>query len=88
MHLQGTRGACVVSEARPEISVYYRGQSPQEFRHLRVADENNFRLVEDFVEAIETGRETILNAQGGRDICAIVDACLRSARSHRVEPVL
>ena len=87
LHLQGTRGACVVSEARPEISVYYRGQPPQEFRHLRVADENNFRLVEDFVEAIETGRETILNAQGGRDICAIVDACLRSARSHSVEPV-
>ena len=87
LHLQGTLGALVVSEARPEIAVYYRGQPAQEFRHRRVADENNFRLVDTFAEAIESGRDTILNARAGRDICAIVDACLRSAESHRVEAV-
>jgi predicted dehydrogenase len=87
MHLLGTDGALVISEARPEIAVYYRGQDPKEFKHIRVADDNNFRLVEDFAVAIDTGGPTLLDATAGRDICAVVQACLRSAESGIVEQV-
>ncbi len=87
LHLLGTKGALVVSEARPEISVHYRGQPPTEFRNIRIADENNFLLVENFAEAIDRGGTTILDAKAGRDICAIIEACIRSGRSGRLEPV-
>ena len=85
LHLQGTEGSLVVSESRPEVAVYYRGQPVNEFRHIRVADENNYLLVENFSQAIDKGTQTILDAQGGRDICATVEACLRSAVSGRLE---
>jgi predicted dehydrogenase len=85
LHLLGTKGALVVSEPRPEVSIHYRGQPAKEFRNLRVADENNFLLVENFAAAIDTGSETILDAQAGRDICAVVEACVRSGKSGKLE---
>lgn len=87
LHLIGTAGALVVSEARPEVAVYYRGQSPTEFKHIRVADDNNFQLVDDFAQAIDLDRPTLLDAKAGRDICAIVQACIRSGRSGKLESV-
>ena len=87
LHLLGTRGALVISEPRPEVSVYYRGQPEKEFRHRRVCDENDFLLVDNFAMAIDQGSDTILDVHRGRDICAVIQACLRSAKSNRVQSV-
>lgn len=80
IHVLGSNGALVVSEARPEVAFHYRGQSPLEFRHQRIADDNSYLLVEDFARAIDTGGDTILDARAGRDICATVHAALASGR--------
>jgi hypothetical protein len=40
--------------------------------------------MEEFSKAIETGSETSLDVTAGREICRIIDACLRSARSGSV----
>ena len=81
LHIIGSDGALVIAEARPEVAVYYRDQPPLEFKDQRVADENNFLLVEDFVKAMESGAPPILDARGGRDICAVVEAAMESGRS-------
>jgi len=54
IHLLGSEGALVISEARPEVRIYYRGQPAGEFRGLRVAIDNDFLLMEDFARAIDT----------------------------------
>ncbi|HBH52017.1 MAG TPA: oxidoreductase [Planctomycetaceae bacterium] len=87
IHVVGTRGALVISEARPEVAVYYRGQPDREYRHRRVASDLDHRLLENFLRAIETGERTVLDAQAGRDICATIQAALASAVSGRVETV-
>src|SRR4029079_18459736 len=46
IHFLGTEGALVVSEARPEVAVYYRGQPEYEFRHRRVDVDNDYLLME------------------------------------------
>jgi predicted dehydrogenase len=83
VHVLGTAGALVVSEARPEVAVHYRGQPAKEFRHRRVAVEYDYLLMEDFARAIDTGGETILGARASRSICAVVAAALESARTAR-----
>jgi len=87
IHVVGTRGALVISEARPEVAVYYRGQPDKEFRQRRVASDLDHRLLENFLRAIESGEPTVLDAQAGRDICATIQAALRSATSGQVETV-
>jgi UDP-N-acetylglucosamine 3-dehydrogenase len=81
LHLIGSKGALVVSEARPEVSIYYRDQPQGEFKHERIANDNDFMLAENFARAIDTGGETILNARAGRAICATVVAAVESGRS-------
>ena len=83
LHVLGERGGLVISEARPEVGVYYRGQPAGEFRNRRVAVDNDYQQAADLLRAIETGGSTILDAQAGRDICATVAAALRSARTGR-----
>ena len=80
LHLVGTKGAMVVSEARPEVSVYYRGQAPREFKHRRVADQNNFNLMEEFAQAIEGKVRPVLDVLDARNITATVLAALESSR--------
>ncbi len=87
LHLLGSEGSLVVTEARPEISLHHRNQPPAEFKNQRIADENNFRLMEDFAAAIDHDRETILDAKAARDIASVVDAALRSAQSGKRETV-
>ena len=87
LHVIGEKGALVINESRPEVALYYRDQPPREFRHLRIGDENGHLLMEDFANAIDNDQPTILDARAGRDICAIVEACLRSAQSGQVEKV-
>jgi predicted dehydrogenase len=83
VHVLGTAGGLVVSEARPEVAVYYRGQPAHEFRHRRVAADGDYLLMDDFARAIDTGGETVLGARASRQICAVVAAALESARAAR-----
>ena len=87
LHLLGREGGLVVAEARPEVAVYYRGQDPKEFRHRRIADDNDFLLMEDFARALDGDGSTVLDVEGARDICAVIDAAVRSSRSGRPEDV-
>lgn len=84
LHILGTKGGLVISEARPEVGVYYRGQPPKEFKHRRVASDNDFLLMEDFARAIDSGGTTILDARAGRAISAVVDAAVESGRTGMV----
>ncbi len=88
IHVLGSRGGLVLSEARPEVEVYYRGQPPAEFRHRRIANDNDFQLVQNFADAIDNDGETILDAKAGRAICATIDAAILSGRTGRPETVI
>jgi len=88
LHLVGDRGAMVVAEAHPEVGIYYRDQPPLEFKHRRVADENNYLLAENFARAIDGAEAPILDVRGARDICATVLAALESAKSGRPVEVI
>ena len=81
LHIIGTKGAFVVAEARPEVGIYYRGQPEGEYKHVRVANDGDFLLPENFAHAIDTDGDTILDARGGRAILATVTAALESAKS-------
>ncbi|MDA1016084.1 MAG: Gfo/Idh/MocA family oxidoreductase [Planctomycetota bacterium] len=87
IHLLGSEGAMVVSEPRPEVGVYYRGQPVHEFRNRRVGVENDFHLAENFRRAIESGGKTMLDVRESRAICATVEAAIRSGRSGQPEIV-
>ncbi|MAV34476.1 MAG: oxidoreductase [Planctomycetaceae bacterium] len=87
LHLLGSEGALVVSEARPEVAVYYRQQARQEFPHRRVGGENDFLLMEHFAQAIDRDEPTILDVRAGRQIAATVAAALESGRSGRLVAV-
>ncbi len=81
LQVVGTEGALVVSEGRPDVGIYYRDQPPKEPRQRRVAGENDFLLAENFAQAIDHDRDTILNAQISRDIFATVTAALKSCQT-------
>lgn len=81
LHLMGTEGSMVVSEARPEVGVYYRGQPDLEFPNRRVNNNNDWLLADDFARAIDTGSETSLNVHVSRAICATVHAAIESGNS-------
>ena len=81
LHVLGTNGGLVISEARPEVGIYYRDQPAKEFRNIRVDVRNDYLLMEDFARAIDTGGETILDARAGRAICATVNAAVESGRT-------
>jgi len=85
--ITGTEGALVVAESRPEVGVYYRGQPGKEFRHQRVAIDNDFLLMDNFARAIDDGGTTLLDVQASRMITATILAALRSARSGRFEAI-
>jgi predicted dehydrogenase len=80
LHVLGSKGGLVVSEARPEVAVYYRGQPQREYRHRRMAVDNDYGLMQNFLHAIESDGPTILDARAGRAIVATVEAALESAR--------
>ena len=88
MHLVGTKGAMVVSEARPEAAVYYRGQPDSEFKNQRLlAADNDYLLADDMARAIESGGSTILDARTSRQITAIVAAAIESGRTGKLVEV-
>jgi predicted dehydrogenase len=82
LHILGSKGSLVISEARPEIAVYYRGQPSSEFKYQRtLAFENDYLLADNFSQAIDNDTKTILNAQTSRDIAITTAAALESASS-------
>ena len=83
MHVLGSQGALVISEAWPEVSVYYKNQPPTEFRNHRVAVDNDYLLMENFAQAIDNDGDTILDARTGRAICRTVQAAVESGRLGR-----
>jgi predicted dehydrogenase len=83
IHILGSTGGLVISEARPEVAVYYRGQPEKEFRHRRLAIDYDYLLMEDFARAIDTNGETILDVRASRAICAVIEAALESGRTGR-----
>ena len=66
----------VVSDARPEVSIYYRDQLPTEHKNQRIANESDFLLMYNFVNALDTNSGTIFNETNGRHITAVVQACV------------
>ena len=89
LHIIGSEGALVISEARPEIGVYYRGQPPGEFRNQRLlALDNDYLLADDFARAIDSGSDPILDAPTSRAITATVAAAIESGRTGRVVEVI
>lgn len=87
LHVLGSKGGLVISEARPEVSIYYRGQPATEFRNRRMAIDNDWGLMENFAQAIDTDGDSILDARAGRAIAATVEAALESARTGQSVPV-
>ena len=81
LHILGSQAALVLSEARPEIGVYYRGQPDREFRHVRLAIDNDWLLADNFARAMDTGEDSILNARQSRAICATVLAAVESGQT-------
>jgi predicted dehydrogenase len=81
LHLIGDKGAMVITEARPEVAIYYKGQPTTEFKHQRIADENNYLFAENFAQSMDGEAVPMLDAHGARDICATVIAALDSAKS-------
>jgi len=83
IHVLGSRGALVVNESRPEVTLHYRARTAGEAPNRRVANEYDFLLMEDFARAIDVDGETILDARASTAICATVEAALESDRSER-----
>ena len=81
IHVLGSQGALVISEARPEVAIYYRGQPSEEFRHRRVGMDNDYLLMENFSQAIDNDGSTVLDARVGREISGTVQAAIESGRT-------
>jgi predicted dehydrogenase len=88
LHILGSKGGLVISEARPEVSIHYRDQPGTEFKSQRLlATDNDFLLANSFAHAIDTGCDTVLDARTSRNITAIVTAALESGRTGKVVEV-
>ena len=88
LHVLGESGGLVISEARPEVNVYYRNQPQFEFRGRRMAIDLDYQLMDDFAAAIDSGSGGILDAATSRDIAATVQAAVDSGQSGRGEAVV
>jgi hypothetical protein len=71
----------VIGESRPEVGIYYKNQPPKEPRQRRICGENDFLLADDFAQAIDEGRDTILGVRASHAIFATVEAALQSCRT-------
>ena len=81
IHVLGSAGGLVVGEARPEVGIYYRDQSPREARQRRIASDYEFLLADDLARAIDEDGETMLDARAARRILGTVEAALESCRT-------
>lgn len=81
LHIVGTEGALVISEARPEVGVYYRNQPVKEHRQRRVAGDNDFLQADSLARAIDTDGESSFGIRASMDVFATVEAALESCRT-------
>ena len=77
----------MVNEGRPEIAIYYSDQPTDENRHVKVASDYAYLLMEDFARAIDTDGDAVVDARAGRAIAATVQAAVDSGRSGKPEAV-
>ena len=84
LHIIGETGALVMNEAFPNLGIYYRNQPAKESRQRRVASDNDFRLAENFAQAIDSGGATIMDARASLAIFATCEAALESCRTGQV----
>ncbi len=84
IHVVGTDGALVIDESSPGVGLCYRGQPP---RRRRVANDNDFRLADGFLRAVEEKTETTLGIRASHAIYRTVEAALRSAAEGRAVDV-
>lgn len=87
IHVVGSEGSLVISEARPEAATYYRDRPSSEFTHARLANENDWLLADHFAQSIDTKGQPCLDVETSRAICATVHAALESSRSNQVVSV-
>jgi predicted dehydrogenase len=87
LRIVGESGALVVNEAAPHVGIYYRNQPSKEPRQRRIASDNDFRLADNFAEAIDTSRKTIMDAGDSLAIFATCEAALESCHTGRVADV-
>jgi predicted dehydrogenase len=87
LHVIGTEGALVIRESCPDVGVYYKNQPAREPRQRRVASENDFLLADDFARAIDTGGQTMLDAQASRVIFTTFEAALESCSTGNAVPI-
>ncbi|HBF03077.1 MAG TPA: oxidoreductase [Verrucomicrobiales bacterium] len=78
LHLIGTAGALVISEARPEVGLYYKDQPQGEFKHLRIANRNDFLLMDAFADALDFGAELPLDVETACHIARVIRAAYQS----------
>ena len=83
LHLIGTKGALVVSEARPEVGLYYKDQPKNEFKNIRIDNDNDFLLMDAFADALDCGTELPLDIETACNIARIIDAAQISANEGR-----
>ena len=87
IRVMGSDGALVVHEGRPEIGLYYRGQTETDFPNIRLANDNDWLLADNFARALDEDGDTILNARTSRAICATIQAAIESGKTGQVVEV-
>ena len=87
LHLIGDAGALIVREACPDVGIYYRNQPAKEPRRRRVGVDNDFRLADNFAQAIDTGGVTIMDVRTSVEIFATCEAALESCRTGQLTNV-
>ncbi|MBM4074197.1 MAG: hypothetical protein FJ267_00960 [Planctomycetes bacterium] len=87
LFIQGTEGSLSIQESHPDVGIYYKNQPVREAKQRRVASENDFLLAQNFAEAIDHNRTTILDAQASLEVFATFEAAMKSCRTGEVEAV-
>lgn len=83
LHILGTKGAFVVAEPRPEVSVHARGLKSGDYRQRRVGLDYERHLLDDFAHAIDSGSDTRMTARDSRAIAATVLTAIESGQTGR-----
>jgi predicted dehydrogenase len=81
LHIIGDAGALVLREACPDVGIYYRNQPPKEHRQRRIGSDNDFRLAENFAQAIDNDGTTILDVRASLAIFVTCEAAIESCRT-------
>jgi predicted dehydrogenase len=87
LRVLGSDGALVIDESLPTVSLYYRNQPLKDSRQRRIASDNDLLLAENFAQAIDHDRRTILDVHAGRAIFLTIESAIRSCQTGQVVDV-